>query len=104
MARFKDNSKAVLAKFRRAMDKATRDTAREIAKDASELAPVDSGDLEESYTSQKMGDAHYQTGSPLEYSVYQELGTEKQNAQPHLMPAYELNKDAFVGKFKNGLR
>lgn len=103
MAKFKDNSKAVLAKFRRAIDSAARETAKDIAKDASELAPYDKGDLSESYTSQKVASGHYETGSPLDYAVYQELGTEKNPAQPHLMPAYELNRQAFVNKFKNGL-
>lgn len=74
------------------MQAVLEESAREIAETAKLLAPKDSGDLGESYNVIQTGESSFQIGSPLDYSVFQEFGTTKMQAQPHLTPAFEAKR------------
>ena len=74
--------------------------------DAAKFAPVDTGALRSSITSEsKMtGDMTFTVSDGVEYGVYQEFGTSRMSAQPFMIPAIEHWKkrflDAFTGLFK----
>ena len=50
------------------------------------------GDLRRKYTFRTKGHAA-EVGNPLEYAYYLEKGTRKMAPRPHVIPAYEKNRD-----------
>jgi HK97 gp10 family phage protein len=72
-----------------------------IASDAAQMAPVDTGALRNSITSEsKMtGDMTFTVSDGVEYGVYQEFGTSKMGSYPFMIPAIEKWKDIFMGAF-----
>jgi len=57
-------------------------------------SPYLSGNLRNSYTHKvNPDDRSVSIGTPVDYAVYVEKGTSKQEAQPHLTPAAEDNID-----------
>lgn len=66
-------------------------------------APFLTGDLSKSYTAQPESDTSAIVGSPLDYSVYQEYGTSKMPAQPHLTPAVDAAKPDFIARLMKAL-
>ena len=74
---------------------------------AMRLAPVDTGTLKGSInweTNEVEGDNIVGiVGSNVEYALYQELGTSRMSAQPYLMPALHINKDAIQALFNRSL-
>lgn len=73
---------------------ALRKTVLDIEADAKQLAPVDTGDLRNSISSDVFGDGRNgamtaEVGPTVEYGIYQEYGTSTQPGQPFLGPAYD---------------
>jgi HK97 gp10 family phage protein len=70
--------------------------AGDVAVSAAANAPVDEGDLSESYQKDSalavINELEIAVGSDEEHSVYQEYGTAYQDGTPHLVPAFIENK------------
>lgn len=71
-----------------------RKTAFDIEADAKALAPVDTGNLQNSISTSIEGDGRYGTmtaeiGPTAEYGIYQEYGTSTQPGKPYMVPAFE---------------
>lgn len=66
------------------------DIGGETALEASANAPFDTGDLARSYIeqSQMTGNAQYTIQDGVPYGIFQELGTSRTPAQPHVIPAF----------------
>lgn len=81
-----------------ALDKAVRETALVAQGDARQNAPVDTGALKGSISTEFDRNAESSTGTVytnIEYGLYQEMGTVNMPAHPFLMPALNANKDTF---------
>ena len=79
-------SREVMPKAREAMKKALGD----IATGAKNRAPVDTGALRNSITTQTQGNRDYargEVGPTVNYGGYVERGTSRMSAQPYLRPA-----------------
>lgn len=87
-----------------------RPNAAEIVKEYGEIirdetsagAPVDTGDLQKSYLeeSKMTEELVYTVSDGVPYGIFQELGTSKMAAQPHLIPAIENNAGDFSEAFE----
>lgn len=76
-------------------------TANKIETEAKLKAPVDTGDLRKSITTdieQTSRKIETETGSDVEYADHVELGTSKQSPQPYLFPSFEKNTRDFTEK------
>ena len=81
-----------------ALDKAVRETALVAQGDARQNAPVDTGALKGSISTEFDRNAESSTGTVytnIEYGLYQEMGTVNMPAHPFMMPALNANKDTF---------
>ncbi len=81
-----------------ALDKAVRETALAAQADARDNAPVDTGALKGSISTEFDRNAESSTGTVytnIEYGLYQEMGTVKMAAHPYMMPALNANKSTF---------
>ena len=81
-----------------ALDKAVRETALVAQGDARQNAPVDTGALKGSISTEFDRNAESSTGTVytnIEYGLYQEMGTVKMAAHPYMMPALNDNKSTF---------
>ena len=79
-------SRQVMPRARQAMKKALGD----IAAGAKNRAPVDTGALRNSITTQTQGNRDYargEVGPTVNYGGYVERGTSRMSAQPYLRPA-----------------
>ena len=56
------------------------------------MAPVDTGALRDSYRIEQVTNWYVIIGSSLNYSVYQEFGTYKMGAQPHVAPSFYMGE------------
>jgi HK97 gp10 family phage protein len=72
-----------------------------VTADAAKRAPVETGALMNSLTSEsKMtADLTFTVSDGVEYGVYQEFGTSKMAAQPFMRPAIEAWRDRFFNAF-----
>jgi HK97 gp10 family phage protein len=70
-------------------------SALDIERDAKIIAPVDTGTLESSITSDIDG-LSAEIGPHTDYEAFVEYGTSKMNAQPYMGPAFEKNVPGFV--------
>lgn len=80
----------------RALDDALGDGAVEIQATAQQQAPVDTGRLRSSIKTDKVGGAHYEVSTDVDYAEYQEYGTRYQSGTPFMRPAYERNRQRIV--------
>jgi|BioPla2DNA2_1021312.scaffolds.fasta_scaffold41957_4 HK97 gp10 family phage protein len=81
-----------------ALDKAVRETALVAQGDARQNAPVDTGALKGSISTEFDRNAESSTGTVytnIEYGIYQEMGTVNMAAHPYMMPALNANKSTF---------
>ena len=73
----------------------------EILQDVYRRAPEDTGELKDSYLSESGMVSKYifriQDGVP--YGIFQELGTSKMAAQPHVVPAIEAGEQELIEGF-----
>lgn len=78
---------------------AVQKTARQIADDAAQNAPVRSGRLKRSYEKteavEMINDLTAHVGSDEPHSVPVEFGGANTAADPHLVPAFVSNKETF---------
>lgn len=73
-----------------------RKTAADIAADAKNIAPVDTGNLKGSIGVSKVGQLESEVGPTANYGIYLELGTSRMPAQPFMGPATDRRVPAFV--------
>ena len=81
-----------------ALDNAVRQTTEVARGDARQNAPVDTGALKGSISTEYERGAENATGTVytnIEYGLYQEMGTVNMPAHPFMMPALNSNKDTF---------
>lgn len=73
----------------------------EIAMDVARLAPVDTGALSDSYleNSGMTDKLTYTISDGVAYGIFQELGTSKMAAQPHVVPALEDGEAEVIKAF-----
>lgn len=71
---------------------------------AKDLAPVDTGNLRNSITTEPSGDKEVKVRTGVEYAIYQELGTYKMAAQPFLRLGIENNIATVVEIIAQALR
>lgn len=91
------NTKAVGARAAREF----RKTIHDIERDAHALAPVDTGALDNSISSDITGDGRFaamtgEVGGTVDYEIWQEIGTSTQPGTPHLAPAFDRHVPVFV--------
>lgn len=82
-----------MAEFAKRLAKAENKLLQEIgigvSGQAIMLAPIDTGNLANSINYKVNAQAKAVTiGTPVEYGIYQELGTRKMSAKPYLAPAF----------------
>lgn len=78
-----------------------RKTAKDIERDAKIMAPVDTGNLRNSISTETAGDGRHGTmtatvGPTAHYGIYLELGTSRMGAQPYLFPAADRHEPGFL--------
>ena len=81
-----------------ALEKATKQTALAAQADARDNAPVDTGNLKQSISTEHERSTEAATSTVytnVEYALYQEMGTVKMAAHPYMMPALNANKSTF---------
>ena len=81
-----------------ALEKATKQTALAAQADARDNAPVDTGNLKQSISTEHERSREAATSTVytnVEYGLYQEIGTVKMAAHPYMMPALNANKSTF---------
>ena len=90
-----------MADFKRRLDAAENKLLHAIGHgvggQATLMAPVDTGNLANSIdyrTQDTAKEVSVSIGTPVEYGIYQELGTSKMGAQPYLTPAFEAQMPA----------
>lgn len=74
-----------------------------VADEAKAKAPVDTGQLRNSITSQANG-LSCDIGTNVEYGIYQEFGTYKMAAHPFLVPALKENESEVVRIIKDNVK
>jgi phage gpG-like protein len=96
------NFKKLARKAPIAAGKALIQTGEDIANLASQLAPVDKGDLRDSYDIEIVSETTVLVGTPLKYAGPVEFGFihyksgEHIPAQPHLTPAFHRGREIFI--------
>lgn len=80
---------------------ALRKTAMDIEADAKALAPVDTGNLQNSISAAITGDGRFgsmtaEIGPTAEYGIYQEFGTSVMGAQPFMGPAFDRRAPGYA--------
>lgn len=89
--KFIDNSAQAIRMIDERTQKALKDIGRFIEGEAKLRSPVDTGKLRKSIKHQVDGKDKVHIGTDVEYSIYVEMGTSRQKAQPYLMPALTEN-------------
>ena len=85
----RDNTMLVSAGIERALKKAIATAAYNTEAGAKRRAPVDTGNLRDSITTNIASDGKSaEVGTNVEYAPYVEFGTVHQAAQPYLLPAF----------------
>jgi HK97 gp10 family phage protein len=79
-------------------------TAADIVEVTKQLAPVDTGALRQSYGAVPISSTEVHIGSDLEYAPYQEYGTDRMAAQPHLTPAFMQAESTFQERLTQALQ
>ena len=80
----------------KAMDEFLDMSASVVCNEARRLAPVRTGRLAASIQKIKVGDLHYVVGSPLDYALYQEVGTRPHVIYPRSARALRFEVDGIV--------
>lgn len=99
----------------REVETALDETGNETLNTIKQLVPVDTGDLRDSYMTEKEAPQTitigsnpyrgvYRRGHPTTYAPYVEYGTSRTSPQPHFTPAMERVSDVFVRKLGEILR
>lgn len=93
------NLRSIEAQIYREAAAANEDAARAVLQEAKARCPVDTGRLRDSleYSSSKDG---FTVGSPLERSIYPELGTRNQVPKPYLVPGVQSSLSSISTAFR----
>ncbi len=83
-----------------AIDRLLSDGALVVAADAQGFAPVDTGRLRASITTDKTGELDYEVSTDVNYAVHQEYGTRYQPGKAFMRPSYEKNRQGIIQSFK----
>lgn len=78
-----------------AVSVALHDTAAFILALIRLYAPVDTGWLRDSYKKETLSQLHILIGTMVFYSMFQEYGTSRMRAQPHVTPAFHQAEGYF---------
>jgi len=91
---FKDNSLAVMAAYDRYFQRQLVKAAERVRTTAYDLARVRSGDMHNAifYDTPPIGVWKIYIIAPLDYSIFNELGTRKMSAQPFMFPGIHSNQ------------
>ncbi len=95
MARLRSNLSKIAAAAPHAASAALLKTAADIVDLTKQLAPVDTGNLRDSYGALPLSANHVLVGTAVDYGKYQEFGTSQMAAQPHLTPAFHQSEETF---------
>lgn len=88
------------AQMPEAMHEALLQTGADIASLASQLAPVDTGNLRDSIGAVPVSSTQVEIGTAELYGKFQEYGTSQMAAQPFLTPAFVEVEATFVARMK----
>lgn len=86
-----------------AVSLALHDTAMFILTLIRLFAPVDTGWLRDSYRKETVAQLHILIGTSVFYSIFQEYGTSRMRAQPHVLPAFLRGEQFFPAQLKSRL-
>lgn len=83
-----------------------RRTAYAIEGDAKVFAPVDTGNLRNSISTEIAGDGRFgamtaEIGPTAEYGIYQEFGTSRMPAHPFMGPAFDRHTPGYTAALAN---
>ena len=81
-----------------AVSLALHDTAQFILTLIRLYAPVDTGWLRDSYKKESVAQLHILIGTMVNYSLFQEFGTSRMAARPHVLPAFHRAGDYFAAQ------
>lgn len=87
-----------------AVSVALHDTADFILTLIRAFAPVDTGWLRDSYKKESVEQLHILIGTMVFYSIFQEYGTSRMSAQPHVTPAFGQAEGFFKTQLAARLR
>jgi len=104
VAKLKSNLTRIGQRAPAAVKKALLQTGEDIANLTSQLTPVDTGALRDSYQAEPVTDNLVLIGSELEYAPYVEFGTSNSEAQPHLTPAFHQSEETFRANLINAIK
>ncbi len=82
---------------------ALHDTANFILQLIRIYAPVDTGWLRDSYEKKTIEQLHIMIGTMVLYAIYQEYGTTKMAAQPHMTPAFWQSREYYYQQWRKRL-
>lgn len=88
MAKLVSRLSIIADKSDEAVSIALHDTAMFIISLIRSFVPVDTGFLRDSYQKESVSQLHILIGTMVHYSIFVEYGTRKQQAQPHITPAF----------------
>lgn len=83
---------------------AISDTANFILTLIRVYAPVKTGFLRDSYKRETITPLHIMIGTMVNYSIYQEYGTSRMSARPHVAPAFAQSAEFFKAKLAERIR
>jgi HK97 gp10 family phage protein len=89
---------AISAKIRPLVSAEVKKAGLDVQHKAQGLAPVDTGTLRRSITTQFPTDLSAVVGPSVDYGIYQEFGTRFMGARPFMRPAAEAVLPGFAAK------
>lgn len=87
-----------------AVSVALHDTANFILTLIRAFVPVDTGWLRDSYKKESVAQLHILVGTMVNYSLFQEFGTSRMAAQPHVTPAFGQAAPFFEAQLRERLK
>ena len=97
LARFAEGLRENADTLTRRASQVVRKAALDTMADAKTLAPVDTGNLRNSITTDaRQGDLVAVVEATADYAVHQEFGTRFQRPQPYMRPAQDRNTEPFM--------
>ena len=97
LTRFAEDLRETADTLTRRASQVVRKAALDTMADAKTLAPVDTGNLRNSITTDtRTGDLRAVVEATASYSAYLEWGTSKMQPQPFMRPAQDRNTEPFM--------
>lgn len=97
LARFAEDLRENADTLTRRASQVVRKAALDTMADAKTLAPVDTGNLRGSITTDtRTGDLSAVVEATANYAAYVEFGTRRMRPQPYMRPAQDRNTDPFM--------